>query len=138
LVDPDIVSASMKFKDKLYAVPFTNAGGLMPWVMAIREDWLANVGITKYPETVEEYHEVLRRFTFDDPDGNGQKDTYGSHGVQLFLRGAFGLGGTGPSVQYYADDNGQVYATVLTESYKNYLKTMQEWYAEGLIDPESI
>lgn len=138
MVDPKIVSSTMKYKGKLYAVPFINYAALQPWVMGIRKDWLDNVGITKMPETIEEYHEVLKRFTFNDPDRNGKKDTFGSHGLQLYLRGAYGLGGSGVGGQYYADNNGKVYATVLTDGYKDYLKTMQAWYKEGLIDPESI
>ncbi|MFD0717029.1 hypothetical protein [Paenibacillus sp. GCM10027626] len=71
--------------------------------MGIRKDWLDNVGIDKLPETLDEYHEVLRRFTFNDPDQNGKNDMYGGHGIQLYLRGAFGFGsGTG----IYADERG--------------------------------
>ncbi|MDD6485243.1 MAG: extracellular solute-binding protein [Clostridiales bacterium] len=44
--------------------------------VSIRKDWLDNLGLD-YPETVEEFKEVCRAFTEDDPDGNGQKDTYG-------------------------------------------------------------
>ena len=47
---------------------------------AIREDWLEKVGLT-IPEdgiiTVDEFTEILRRFTEEDPDGNGKDDTYG-------------------------------------------------------------
>lgn len=135
MVDPKIVSASMKFKGKLYAVPFINYASLQPWVMGVRKDWLDNVGITKLPETLDEYHDMLKRFTFNDPDKNGKNDTYGGHGLQLYLRGAFGLGS---SNAFYADDSGKVYSSVLTDNYKQYLKTIQAWYKEGLIDPESI
>ncbi|WP_135556167.1 DUF3502 domain-containing protein [Paenibacillus cymbidii] len=138
MVDPKIVSSTMKYKGKLYAVPFINYAALQPWVMGIRKDWLDNVGITKLPETMDEFHEVLKRFTFNDPDQNGKKDTFGSHGLQLYLRGAYGLGGSAVGVQYYADSAGKVNASVLGDNYKDYLKTLQSWYKEGLIDPESI
>ncbi len=42
----------------------------------IRTDWLENVGMD-IPETKQEFLEVLRAFTHDDPDGNGEDDTYG-------------------------------------------------------------
>lgn len=42
----------------------------------IRQDWLDNLNL-KAPTTIEELNEVLRAFTEDDPDGNGQNDTYG-------------------------------------------------------------
>lgn len=43
--------------------------------LVIRTDWLANLGL-EIPTTVEEFVEVCRAFTFDDPDGNGEDDTY--------------------------------------------------------------
>ena len=33
--------------------------------------------------TLEDYHEVMRAFTFEDPDGNGQDDTYGMTGLSM-------------------------------------------------------
>ena len=43
-------------------------------VMIIRQDWLDKLGL-KAPTTIDEFEEVIRAFTEDDPDGNGQKDT---------------------------------------------------------------
>lgn len=45
-------------------------------VMIIRQDWLDNLGL-EAPTTIDEFEEVIRAFTEDDPDGNGEKDTYG-------------------------------------------------------------
>ncbi len=42
----------------------------------IRKDWLDNLGLS-VPVTVDEYFEVMKAFTFNDPDGNGKNDTYG-------------------------------------------------------------
>jgi len=42
----------------------------------IRKDWLDRLGL-EVPATYEQYLEVLRAFTFGDPDGNGHNDTYG-------------------------------------------------------------
>ena len=54
-----------------------NAGQTSPnWALHYREDWLENLGLT-VPETLDEFIEVATAFTFDDPDGNGQDDTYG-------------------------------------------------------------
>ena len=45
------------------------------WAWKVRTDWLANLGL-EVPATPEELLEVARKFTFDDPDGNGKDDTY--------------------------------------------------------------
>jgi ABC-type glycerol-3-phosphate transport system substrate-binding protein len=42
----------------------------------IRKDWLDKLGLA-IPTTYDQYIEVLKAFTFKDPDGNGKQDTYG-------------------------------------------------------------
>lgn len=42
----------------------------------IRKDWLVNLDL-EIPNNYEEYLNVLRAFTFNDPDKNGLNDTYG-------------------------------------------------------------
>jgi putative aldouronate transport system substrate-binding protein len=52
------------------------ARDLMRTAVIVRKDWLANLGL-QMPETTEDLYEVARAFSQDDPDGNGQDDTYG-------------------------------------------------------------
>ncbi|WP_254408861.1 sugar ABC transporter substrate-binding protein [Streptomyces sp. AC495_CC817] len=57
---------------KTYGIPYSaQANALM-----IRSDWLENLGL-EAPTTWDEMLEVATAFTQDDPDGNGQADTYG-------------------------------------------------------------
>ncbi|MDR2484247.1 MAG: extracellular solute-binding protein [Treponema sp.] len=72
----------------------------------IRKDWLDKLGL-KVPATTEEFLSVMEAFTFNDPDGNGQADTYG-YGAFIEINnfeeglgrrfdpffGAFGVAGT--------------------------------------------
>ena len=44
--------------------------------LLVRKDWLDKLGL-EIPTTLDEFIEVARAFTFDDPDGNGRDDTYG-------------------------------------------------------------
>lgn len=74
--------------------------------LLIRKDWLDNLGL-KVPETLDEFFEVMKAFTFNDPDKNGKDDTYG-YGAFLEISplegglgrrlepimGAFGVAGT--------------------------------------------
>ena len=45
--------------------------------VTIRKDWLEKIGYDHYPETVDEFYDVCYKFTHNDPDGNGQDDTFG-------------------------------------------------------------
>jgi len=42
----------------------------------IRKDWLDKLKL-KVPVTMDEYIEVMKAFTFNDPNGSGRADTYG-------------------------------------------------------------
>ncbi|WP_110946333.1 extracellular solute-binding protein [Streptomyces avicenniae] len=55
-----------------YAVPFSAQAN----VLLVRTDWLDAVGM-EAPTTWDELLAVGRAFTTEDPDGNGQDDTYG-------------------------------------------------------------
>ena len=44
--------------------------------LLIRKDWLDNLGL-EVPTNLDELMEVMKAFTYDDPDGNGRDDTYG-------------------------------------------------------------
>ncbi len=54
--------------------------------LVVRSDWMEKLGL-KDPETVEDFYELCRAFTDNDPDGNGQNDTQ-----------AFSFAGTGLSL----------------------------------------
>lgn len=72
----------------------------------IRKDWLDNLGLA-VPVTTVDFYNVMRAFTFNDPDRNGIDDTYG-FGAYIDIRaieeglgcrfapffGAFGVEGT--------------------------------------------
>lgn len=45
-------------------------------VLWIRKDWLDKLGL-EAPRNLDELEQIMKAFTYDDPDGNGIKDTYG-------------------------------------------------------------
>ena len=63
-----------KDTETLWALP--NGGLEIKHQLVARADWLDAVGAS-VPTTVEEFAEVARQFTFDDPDGDGEKNTWG-------------------------------------------------------------
>lgn len=129
----------------------------LPWGPTLRLDWLENLGIkpsgemkqvgpsggrekiyfTEEAYTLEELEEILKAFTFDDPDGNGKDDTYGilpannNMNWAASLMGAFGL-----AKGYNFIENDKLVITELSQKYKEFLKLMAKWYDMGLIDPE--
>lgn len=103
----------------------------------IRTDWLEKLGL-QIPTTLDEFTEVMRAFTKNDPDGNGIDDTYGFSGAQTYysLTPFFGAFGARPDQAYFLGENDKVITNVISEDYKTALKYIRDIYAEGLIDPE--
>lgn len=66
---------ALKFQGKQIGTPgYEAVTGVVGWW--IRNDWLQNLGLS-VPTTTEELFNVMKAFTFDDPDGNKKNDTYG-------------------------------------------------------------
>lgn len=102
----------------------------------LRADWLAELGL-EAPETIDEWHAVLTAFKEKGTNENGdtivplvsRKMSYGQSAVRMFANA------WGTSYDFFQLD-GKIYYGPYTEAYKDYLSTMREWYAEGLIDVE--
>lgn len=75
-VDGGIQLASAKVDGKLYGLPQLSAADGTCDLLWIRTDWLENLGL-KAPTTMDELIEVAKAFRYNDPDGNGQDDTWG-------------------------------------------------------------
>jgi putative aldouronate transport system substrate-binding protein len=133
-----------EFKKQLYidgqvwGIPHWTAGFEGTQLTAIRKDWLDNVGIDKIPETIDEFGAMLEAFTFDDPDGNGEDDTYGMNQGWFGFFPIYAAYGVHDGWGYSVDENGKVYSPIVQDEYKEALKLLAAWYAEGVIDPEFI
>jgi putative aldouronate transport system substrate-binding protein len=129
---------------KNYGLPTLTSGNSTAATNAWRKDWLTKVGIDKVPETLDEMEAAFVKFVNDDPDGNGQKDTYGvtARGkdsgpwLRLFdeVYAAYGLF---PD-QWCLESDGTVKLGVTTQRGKQVLTLLNKWYNEGLIDPEFV
>lgn len=104
--------------------------------VTIRKDWLDNLGLD-IPTTIEEFSNVLRAFTEDDPDGNGVNDTYGMI-VTDYLDGplnnlAIWMGAPN---SWGLDENGELKPAFMFEEWKDTLKLMKSWYDAGYINSD--
>ncbi len=102
--------------------------------LVARGDWMENLGITEYPETLEDFEKLAYAFAKNDPDGNGQDDTYGISSTAMdAVYGAFGS----LALWYEGEDSKLEYGPV-REGRKEALALLQKWYADGVVDPEFI
>lgn len=125
----------MTLDDQIYGIP-NELKVPSSHVTYIRQDWLDNLGL-EVPTSLEEYTEVMRQFTFNDPDGNGKNDTYGlsaaGYTYLSFLMGAFGAS---TERDYFLNEEGTITDNAISDEYKAALAYLRDIYSEGLIDPE--
>lgn len=95
------------------------------WGPTIRYDWLEEAGLA-IPETIDDWYQVLTAMKAR-PGVEAPFTGRFSDLEQLFI-GAFG-----GQVGFYVED-GQVKYSMIEEGRYDFLKTMREWYEEGLID----
>lgn len=132
---------------KIYGIPQMSDTENSAPLLWIRKDWLDNLGLSA-PATIEEFQEVARAFTFDDPDGNGVNDTYGfsmsgkdvstgkdSSGVAQ----NFNMVGQYPTgLRFIVEDDRIQWAGQNAEKMIYGLEIFQQMYEEGTLDPNFV
>jgi putative aldouronate transport system substrate-binding protein len=111
----------------------------------IRKDWVNTLGL-EYPDTIEDFRNVLIAFRDGDPNGNGQKD-------EIPFSGVSALTGLTDSLSYLLNafipfkrgdfwvepyDGKQVDVVYTHDEWRDGLIWIHDLYQEGLIDPESF
>ncbi|MCB0198799.1 MAG: extracellular solute-binding protein [Anaerolineae bacterium] len=107
--------------------------------LVIRKDWLDKLGLEP-PTTIDELYDVAVAFTTQDPDGNGQDDTYGIGGFIEgegigrrfnYILGAFGV----PDVWNFMDPE-TFGLNIRNPKYEDALAFFTKMNEAGVIDPD--
>ena len=124
----DLTWETFAINGRNYGIP--RERGLARNAVGYRYDWLENLGMEE-PETVYDLYEMMLAFAEQDPDGNGQDDTYGTITSPLDYFAIY-LGA--PNNWQYED--GQMIKNNETEEYMEALDMCRELYARGALHPE--
>lgn len=105
----------------------------------IRKDWLDKFGLSM-PKTYDELLNAMRKFTNDDPDGNGKKDTYGftaaAAGGRLPLDFPAWIN-NGLVADFMIDEkNLEFVETQSSPKLQTVLQQVKAMINEGLVDPD--
>jgi len=107
----------------------------------IRQDWLDALGL-KAPTTPDELLEVARAFTTQDPDGNGQNDTYGygafieGPGVGRRFNPVFGAYGVLDLWNFIDGSASNFQLNVRDPQFYEAMKVMVAMNEAGVVDPD--
>lgn len=109
--------------------------------LTIRKDWLDNLGLSM-PATYEELEEVMRKFTQDDPDGNGKDDTYGlAFNAGNGNLGAVSLLGsmrTPANANWTEHTDGKIYPVLAHPNFREGVEYLSRLYKQGLISKDFV
>ena len=125
--DPRLMAAATSPKGRLYSIGNVShelARGT--YGLYLRKDWLDELGLS-VPETIDEWYTVLKAFK-EKGVKNPYSSAYSSFIDSNFFNNAWKVGKLGV-------ENGKVFYGPASERYIDYIKTMRQWAAEGLIDP---
>lgn len=106
------------------------------WGMWIRQDWLDALNL-ETPQTTDELYEVAKAFTTQDPDGNGQDDTFGiafNYNFDGTVQTMFGM----PSEGVIANEDGTLGDWNNSQGFVDCYNWVRSFYQDGLMDPEYI
>lgn len=106
------------------------------WGLALRQDWLDNMGMD-IPKTLDDMKAYAHAVTYNDPDGDGQDDTW-------FMTGAGGGNSFGmleAFLPFFGNpsehvENGELVSPMLDGTYKGYIGFLNELYADGDFAPD--
>lgn len=140
-------AVELKGDGQYYAIPgctVVRADGYI-----IRQDWLDKVGLSLTGDnsvTLDQFTEIMKRLTKNDPDGNGQADTYGftaaASGGMLFnlIAGPFDVTSNASQDWWLKTDKGPYpYMPLMYSKVHDNMKRALEYnkmlWGNGYIDP---
>lgn len=141
----DVVFENCTMDGKLYGLPSQDSTDGTCTMLWVRQDWLDKLGL-EVPKTLDDLISVARAFMTQDPDGNGEADTWGIGATSAIYRDETGWGAiTGslesffhtrnsfPSLFYWNEDHTEVLYGGLQPQTKEALAQIRELVQEGVI-----
>lgn len=134
---PEFMWNNSKFQGKILGVPTPSTrSGNVPFY---RGDWVENLGLAA-PANMDEMVALLAAMTNDDPDGNGQQNTWGQGryqgGWEAFDNQLIHRMFKTPN-GWRLNDDGTLVAAQETDEYRQALETITQLYADGYFHPDA-
>src|SRR5690625_512510 len=132
----DEILENTKIDGKIYSLyqgrPLSRQG------LIYRKDWADNLGL-EAPTNLEEFFEMARAFTEDDPDGNGEDDTIGLTDRGDLIYGAFKtIASWHHTPNNWGEKDGELLPEFMFEEYVDTMKFIRELRDNGYMNQDFI
>ncbi|MEI7026093.1 extracellular solute-binding protein [Paenibacillus sp. y28] len=130
--------SNIKVDGKVYGVPiYRNMGRT---AVVYRKDWMDALGLQQ-PKTLDDWYNVVKAMTLQDPDKNGKNDTYGMVLFKKYNEGTEALTtrlavSQGAPNKYAVDKDGNFTPEFYTKEYNDVLKFYKRLYDEKLLNQD--
>ncbi len=132
--NPDVDKAMKTDSGHYYCFPSVSSSSSANTCGAyIRKDWLEKLNL-KVPDTIDEWHDVLLAFKEELGISAPYSETMGNLLAQSAFAYAFGVAAN--NGRRLMMNGEQVIFAPITDNYKAFLTTMNQWYKEGLLDTD--
>lgn len=122
---------------KVYGVPLFRELGRA--TLHYRQDWFDSLQLTT-PKTLDDWYNIMKAIGEQDPDKNGQRDTYGMLLDKKYNQGAAStltrLSVTQGGPNKWAVENGEFVPEFMTKPFQDTLLLFRKLYAEKLINQD--
>ena len=125
---------------KYYGLPISNDFASFVSIVYIRADWMKKLNLSA-PKTLDDLFTIAKAFTEQDPDGNGNNDTYGFGISKTWNYASTALPMFANPLKAYPntwikDGSGKLVFGSIQPEMKTALGKIQEAVSQKLIDPE--
>jgi putative aldouronate transport system substrate-binding protein len=122
---------------KIYGIPLFRDLGRAS--VQYRKDWFDKLGL-ELPVTLNDWYEVVRALTLNDPDGNGKNDTYGmaldkQYNLDIYSTLTRIAVSQGAPAKWMVED-GRFTPDFMTEPYFETMKLFRRLYQDKLINED--
>lgn len=116
-----------------YVFPFVRGDSLLltTYGLAMRSDWLKDLGL-QTPTTIDEWYTTLKAFK-EKKNAAAPFSYIGSGDPLSPYKSGLVIGAFGVKREFFVED-GKVKYGPYEKGYKDFLVTMNKWFAEGLLD----
>ncbi|WP_163582018.1 extracellular solute-binding protein [Gracilibacillus saliphilus] len=132
-LNPDILN-NTKVDGKIYSLyqgrPLSRQG------LIYRKDWADNLGL-EAPTTTDEFFEMARAFTEDDPNGSGENDTFGLTDRNDLIYGAFKtISSWFGTPNNWGEKDGQLLPEFMFDEYIQTMDFIKELHSNGYMNQD--
>lgn len=108
-----------------------------PRTLYVRQDWLDALSLP-VPTTLDQVTETMMAFTFEDPDGNGEDDTFGYSGTANLGLMHWAFGPFGVNEDHWSEVSGEIVPDIIRPEMKEALLYIAGLYESGVYDRDSL